>query len=69
MNARSIAAIVLSLSVLAFTTRTVTAADGPLTFEPYDFAPAHGTPAGGPADLGDVHSRAPNLSIRPAPAS
>jgi len=31
MNARSIAAIVLSLSVLAFTTRTVTAADGPLT--------------------------------------
>ena len=49
--------------------RVTRAADGPLTFEPYDFAPAHGTPAGGPAHLADVSSRAPNLSIRPAPAS
>jgi hypothetical protein len=48
--------------------RVTRAAGGALAFEPYDRAPAHGTPALHPVAAEPSRGPTPILSIRPAPA-
>jgi hypothetical protein len=48
--------------------RVAREAGGPLTFEPYDGAPAHGAPTAPIAEPAHHEGLAPNLPIQPAPA-